>query len=283
MPIIDKRRIRTALTTEPLRRVAGPVHHTVTSAELLIARGVDAMRGGPWVPDVRLRDVTAIIKTFERPRSLRRLLDSLSRRFPEVSIIVADDSREPSRLRGAEVIALPFDSGVSLGRQAALDRVRTRYTWLLDDDFVLYRGTRLDLALEALERHSDLDLVGGPVINLPFLTKNRSDPGSIFPTSAAPRIALGPHVSGLEVCDKVPNFYLARTDRLRLVGWTPELKRVDHADFFTRARGVLATAYCDRFRCLHVKTPFDREYMRHRLECEADNAIISQRYFARER
>src|SRR5690606_3431510 len=106
---------------------------------------------------------------------------------------VADDSREPCRLPGVEVVALPFDSGVSAGRQAALDRVRTRYTWLLDDDFVVYRGTRLDLAFDALERHSDLDLVGGPVINLPLLRKNRSDPAGIFPTLAEPRIPLGPH------------------------------------------------------------------------------------------
>jgi hypothetical protein len=225
-----------------------------------------------------LGSITAVVKAFERPRSLRRLLDGLHRWFPGIHIIVADDSRIPTDITGVEVIRLPFDSGVSVGRQAALDRVRTPYTWLLDDDFVLYRGSRLDLAFQALERYPELDIVGGPVINLPLLLKSRSNPGGIYRTPAAPRVPLGPHRSGLEICDKVPNYYLARTERLKLVGWTPELKRLDHADFFTRARGVLATAYCDEFRCLHIKTPFDRAYMRHRLECDADRRIIASRY-----
>ena len=278
MPLFTKKTIRNALTSEPLRRLVGPVYQALTSAELLVARAVDARYFAPPLGPAELQSITAVIKTFERPRSLERLLDSLAKWFPGIPIIIADDSRSSTPIPGVEVIRLPFDSGVSVGRQAALDRVRTPYTWLLDDDFVLYRGSRLDLAFKALQHHPELDLVGGPVINLPLWLKSRSNPGGIYRTPALPRMWLGPHPSGLEICDKVPNYYLARTERLKLVGWTPELKRLDHADFFTRARGVLVTAYCDEFRCLHLKTPFDREYMRHRLECEADRRIIARRY-----
>jgi glycosyltransferase involved in cell wall biosynthesis len=278
MPLINKKRIKNALTSEPLRRLVGPLYQALTSAELLVARAVDARCFAPPLAPAELQSITAVVKAFERPRSLERLLDSLAKWFPGIHIIVADDSRISTALSGVEVVRLPFDSGVSVGRQAALDRVRTPYTWLLDDDFVLYSGSRLDLAFDALQRHPELDLVGGPVINLPLLRKSRSNPGGIYRTPRAPRVPLGPHRSGLEICDKVPNYYLARTERLKLVGWTPELKRLDHADFFTRARGVLVTAYCDEFRCLHIKTPFDREYMRHRLECDADRRIIARRY-----
>jgi hypothetical protein len=66
---------------------------------------------------------------------------------------------------------------------------------------------------------------------------------------------------------------------LRLVGWDARLKRLDHADFFTRARGVLVTAYDDEFRCLHAQTPFDREYMRCRSDLDADAELLRARYF----
>lgn len=276
--IAPGRWLRGALTSEPLRRFAGPVHEAVTSLELGLARAFLTKAPGPGLSDAELGRVTAIIKTFQRPRSLARLLASLADHYPGLHVVVADDSRSPVSLPGVEVVSLPFDSGVSLGRQAALERVRTEYTWLLDDDFVLYRRSRLELPFRALERHPELDLVGGPVINLPLLEKSRSNPRGVYETGAAPLLPPGPYADGLEICDKVPNYYLARTERLKLVGFTPELKRIDHADFFSRARGVLVTAYCDEFRCLHVKTPFDREYMRHRLDSDADRRILAQRY-----
>lgn len=276
--IVPRRWLRGALKVEPLRRLMSPVYDAVTSLELGVARAFFARAPAPRLTPAELRRVTAVIKTFERPRSLARLLASLAESFPGLHVVVADDSRSPVSLPGVEVVTLPFDSGVSLGRQRALERVRTEYTWLLDDDFVLYRGSRLSLPFRALERYPELDLVGGPVINLPLLQKSRSNPRGIYATGAEPLLPTGPYKDGLEICDKVPNYYLARTERLRLVGFTPELKRIDHADFFSRARGVLVTAYCDEFRCLHVKTPFDREYMRHRLDSAADRLVLAQRY-----
>ncbi len=42
---------------------------------------------------------------------------------------------------------------------------------------------------------------------------------------------------------RVPQFFIAPTERLRLVQWDENLKRVDHNDFFTRAYGVLLTVH----------------------------------------
>ena len=66
-----------------------------------------------------------MIKTFERPAKLKRLVDSIRRLYPGLTIIVVDDSRHPRNLPEVENINLPFDSGVSAGRNAGVKAVGT--------------------------------------------------------------------------------------------------------------------------------------------------------------
>ena len=276
MQIAWKPLLRRALVSTPLRHLAGPVHDALVHAELLTFEVRDRRQPRPLELDVER--VTAIIKTFERPTTVERLVRSARRLWPALRIIVVDDSREPRKIPGVQFVQLPFDSGVSAGRKAALDRVTTEYTWLLDDDFVLYSGSRLEVALNALDAHPEIDLVGGPVIYLPLLRKQRGDPHGIFPTQRRSVIAPGTRLGDLLIRDKVPNFYLARSDRLRLVSWTPELKRVDHADFFTRARGTLVSAFSEDFCVLHAQTPFDAHYESFRRDYQKDSEVLRARY-----
>ena len=203
-----------------------------------------------------LEEVTAVVKTFERPHILRRLLCSVRRWYPALRVIVVDDSRVPTQRRGVETIVMPFNTGISARRQAALDRVETRYFLLLDDDHVFYRHTRLELALSIAERYPETDIMGGDEILLPLHSTSRFSEGAIYATR--PPIYDMPHnIGGLSVRDKVPNFFLAQTERLRLVGWDAELKLLEHNDFFARARGILTTVFNPSFRVLHARTPFD--------------------------
>jgi hypothetical protein len=275
-----KSRVRSLLVETSLRRLSAPLHRELIGLELAAARLRDGLGlGGQAADDPAFRRVTAIVKTFERPVQLQRLLASLRRLFPTVPVIVADDSRVPEQLAGVRMLALPFDVGVSAGRQAALAEVRTEFAWVLDDDFVLYRRTRLARVLATLDEQPQLDIVGGPVVNLPLGIKQTGALSPIYPTRATPILPLGSQMGGAVVRDKVLNFFVGRSERLRLVGWDPALKRLDHADFFTRARGVLVTAYDDEFRCLHAQTPFAVEYMRQRMDLDADAAVLQERYF----
>lgn len=265
-----------------LARISAPVHRELTRLELAVTRCVDALGANtPGLNEEVRGSVTAIVKTFERREQLLRLLESLRRLFPNVPVIVADDSRQPAQHPGVRTLALPFDVGVSAGRQAALAAVNTEYTWVLDDDFVLYRASRLGRVLATLNQQPRLDIIGGPVINVPLVIKQSGAGSPIYYTEAEPLLPLGSRVGNLVVRDKVLNFFVGRTERLRLVGWDPALKRLDHADFFTRARGVLVTAYDDQFRCLHAQTPFAREYMRHRMALDEDAALLHARYFSK--
>ena len=105
--------------------------------------------------------LTAIIKTFERPETLKRLLSSIKRTYPKMQVIVADDSKIPLYYEGVETLILPYDSGVSLGRQRALEAVKTPYVLLLDDDFIFYHDTKLEAAMQKMEQNLQIDIMGG--------------------------------------------------------------------------------------------------------------------------
>lgn len=251
----------------------------MVAAELRALGYWDRLSRPTAAPGELLAEVTAIVKTFERPRLLARLIASLKQYFPALSIIVADDSRCPNELAGVRTLRLDYDVGVSAGRQAALEQVQTPLTWVLDDDFVAYRGTDLARVARTLRDHAALDLIGGRVIDLPLGTPRGSAQDAVYPTDRQPLVALGTRFGSAIVCDKVPNFFVARTERLRRVGWDSRLKRVEHGDFFTRARGVLVTAFDERFSCLHAQAPFDAAYMSKREDYAADEALLLARHF----
>jgi Glycosyl transferase family 2 len=261
----------------PLRPLAAPLHALAIRAELAVARGVPAI-----APDRSLDEsLTIVVKTFERPHIVRRFVASVRRGYPSLPIIVVDDSRSPVQLPGVETITLPFDSGVSAGRQAGLERVRTPFVMVADDDFVFLRSTALAPALARLAGNPQIDIVGGQLIDLPQLRFREPPLGQIFATRAEPLVPIGSTIDGLIVCDKVANFYLARTERLRLVGWDAALRRIDHADFFTRALGVLVTVFDRELRALHAQTPFDAAYMKHRLDVAHDQVLLAARWGVR--
>src|SRR5512146_1925795 len=204
-----KQRLRQLLTQGPLRALAAPAFDLGVASEVLVAERLERR-----APDTSLDgELTVLIKTFERPHTLARLVKSIRRRYPTLTVIVVDDSRHPEPLPSVETIVLPFDSGVSAGRQAGLDRVTTPYVLVLDDDFVFYRGTHLAPAVWRIAQQPAIDILGGQLIDLPLLRRRQPPIGQIFPTRAQPLVAIGSTIDGLPVCDKVANFYIARTDR----------------------------------------------------------------------
>ncbi len=260
-----RRRILEHATRGRLRPVLRPIHEGTVELLLGFERALDAC--APRPTHAALSDLTAVIKTFERPRLLGRLLASIRRSYPTLDVVVVDDSRTPRDYEGARTVKLPYDSGVSAGRAAGLAAVCTPYVVQLDDDFVFFRRTHLGAALSILERHADVDLISGRVIDLPLY---RVPPG-------ATRELRG-HVAGLPSYVFAPNFFVARTERVREVGFDPALKRLDHSDFFRRAEGVLTKVFDARLQVLHAPTPFDAAYMDKRLDIARDSALLQLKW-----
>lgn len=270
-------RITHLLVDSPIRPVVRPIYNTVIHLELAMQRQLDRLT--PAIKDSSSLDsLTAVVKTFERPAVLARLLESIRRRYPSLHVIVVDDSLHPVPVEGVEYITLPYDSGVSLGRSVGLQHVQTPYALILDDDFILYRHTQLHTALHIMEQHSRIDILGGSVVNLPFFYVSDYSKFSKVLIAAKHGLEGDYHIGGLPIYVKVPNFFIARTERLRLVDWDPALKRLDHAVFFRRAYNILTTVFFPTMKCLHAQSRFDRHYMAKRSDVTQD-VLESQRYF----
>lgn len=116
----------------------------------------------------RMRDVTAGIKAFLRQDELRSAIRALSE-VDVAEVIVADDSGMPDERRklyqeldqevALRVLELPFDCGVSYGRNRIAEACRTDYLLLLDDDHVVFPN--IELLREAIELRPDLGGVSG--------------------------------------------------------------------------------------------------------------------------
>jgi GT2 family glycosyltransferase len=188
--------------------------------------------------------VTAIVKTFERPRSLDRLVRSLRRYYPQLRVIVGDDSVTAFPRTDVDYVRLPVDIGVAAGRNALLELVETPYFLSLDDDLAFTSQTRLELLLETLERH-DAALVAGDLIHceqkFPLWVRRRREVYHGIIRREGDSLQLIPgHASSIGeafTCDLAPQFFLARTELIReLGGWFAPLKWGDHQELFLRLK-----------------------------------------------
>ncbi|GAG84015.1 unnamed protein product, partial [marine sediment metagenome] len=107
------------------------------------------------------RKVTAIIKTFERPKVLDRLIRSIRRFYPDLAMIVADDSFRAKSRHDVETLRLNPDVGLSSGRNALLNCVKTPYFILLDDDLEFTAETNIERLLTIVESEADIALAAG--------------------------------------------------------------------------------------------------------------------------
>ncbi|XP_042555069.1 beta-1,4 N-acetylgalactosaminyltransferase 1 [Dipodomys spectabilis] len=198
--------------------------------------------------------VTIATKTFLRYDRLRALIASIRRFYPTVTVVIADDSDKPERVSGPHVehYLMPFGKGWFAGRNLAVSQVTTKYVLWVDDDFIFTARTRLERLVDVLER-TPLDLVGGAVREISgFATTYRQllsvEPGAPGLGNCF-RQKRGFHhelvgFPGCVVTDGVVNFFLARTDKVREVGFDPRLSRVAHLEFFLDGLGSLRVGSC---------------------------------------
>ncbi|MCT1459815.1 glycosyltransferase [Aestuariimicrobium sp. p3-SID1156] len=257
-----------------------PLHRALTSTMLFGVGAVDAWRHRGEQPDARLaQEVTIAVKTFERPEAVKRFVRSARRVF-DGRIVVADDSREPWRTSepGVEVVELPFNSGVTRGRNAALERVETPYVIVADDDLVFTHGTDWVRALDYLERNPEVDAVAPILVEVPRWYTIIFDDDQLFAKRKDPLREPGEVIDGLPVRLKTPQVYLARTESIRRIGWDEQIRMLDHKDFFSRASGELVFVQDEAIMVFHARTPWNREYNRHRNDVEADRRYLQRKW-----
>lgn len=194
--------------------------------------------------------VTLLIKTFERPSCLNRLLGSIRIFYPTIKIIIVDDSKNINKINdeNSYYIHTSFDTGASYCRNLGLSFVKTPFVVTLDDDFVFTEKTKLNVWLEILE-NSNIDLISGNVGNaryeacfrtenniLEFIKKNRG------------------FECRLPLYDIVLQFWCARVQKIKeFGGWDDQFLTVDHLPFFLCAFNKIKISYCNEVSVDHYQ------------------------------
>lgn len=206
---------------------------------------------GPSTDDAAAQRVTFIVKTFNRPRTIEHTVSRLRASFPAEPALVIDDSddlhlADLAAHRVAHVV-IPYDAGLSRGRNLGVQLASTEFVLLHDDD--QFPADDLDLAgpLDLLDTHADLDAVGGWEDETPHVRDNLVHrPDGVLDQHR--------HRSWHSVASdgrEVPVFHMVQNQvvwRRRLfdgddaIRWTDRLKVGEHVDFFFRYRNRLRVA-----------------------------------------
>lgn len=223
-------------------------------------------------------NVTVVIKTFLRPNIARRCVKSLRQVFGG-KIIVVDDSPTPINFNDpkVEVLPLPFNSGLSIGRNAGVKASQTPYTLITDDDAVFTCASDLSKAYSFLEAHPEVDGIALTLIKLPRMNAGDIYAEWLYP-GALPLIKpVGEPIDGYPVVAVPVNLFLARTDSLRHIPWDERLKIFEHRDYFSAAAGKLLFVQSD-IPAYHVRTPWNKKYMKFRNETQPYMEYCSQKW-----
>ncbi len=233
------------------------------------------------------RDVTVLVKTFQRPDALRRLVASIRRFYPRIAVLVVDDSEEPLEPVPEGITRyrhLPFNSlGVSAGRNFGLRQVETAYVLVCDDDMVFGHRTDLAKMLHALVT-TRFDVVSCMWMDHePWRSIRRGYrryEGTLEITDGVLVHRLGATrgtIDGLPVFDIVHQFFVASTQVLGPDPWDARLKVAgEHVELFLSLadRGLLCTRLPDVVVYHYPELP--PEYHRFRADTASDVELARQ-------
>lgn len=184
--------------------------------------------------------------------------------YPDAHILIGDDSETTCKdffekhFPGADlkVFELPKDCGLSYGRNYLLDRVKTDYFTLCDDDFLFDEKTDLESGLQLLKQNQ-LDIIGGYFRNSSVVYKasdyikvivqdvfNLEKPYNHIGTlelDVGDRVLYANHTTSefpdFTLTDITHNFFIGRTKVIRENNrWDDELKLHEHTAFFLKCK-----------------------------------------------
>lgn len=257
------------------RRVTGYVTAAIDTAERKQDLRDRVFRPLPEpVPVATVQDVIdqcqVVVKSFRRFDCLRRFLDSLWQFYPGIEVLIADDSLNHGesypqfvhRIQDNPLVTwiqLPFDSGLSYGRNQCVNIASKPYIVLCDDDYLITENTRIERMLSVLQESPAISLVAGMIeedrrvrnwVGTYMIANN-----SLRVSRLKEKFRTAGGVSYRRT-DVAWNFFVARTESLKRIPWDNELKiAAEHVDFFiSRFRAGEKSAYTPESCVRHLKT-----------------------------
>jgi glycosyltransferase involved in cell wall biosynthesis len=229
-------------------------------------------------------DITLVTKTFERPGAILNLLTTFRKFYPDIRVIVVDDSRTTGEYRldvgafpGVDYIRTPFDIGVSAGRNLAIKHVKTPYLFLCDDDHMFTQHTDLNLLKDALEM-SGVDI-------LACRAEDGSDCACFAHNEDGVHLVAANHGSSRTIhgvvvrYDVVPQRFLAKTKIFEFCQWDEELKiGGEHWAFFYDHKELLNVGFLENVIIRHIHTDYNNDfYNQHRHRDPAYQMVWNQK------
>ncbi len=194
--------------------------------------------------------ITAVINNFLRPEKFTRCRQTLNVYFPHIQVIEVSDEN------------------LSRARNEGLAKVTTPYVLFGDDDFVYTRRTNLGALLTLMEI---ADIAGGKVADLTY-TGNFRPVGRMMNYESITHDYSSYKDVYYQRADFIPNFFLAKTDVVRKIGWDEQL-RIDyeHIDFFLMAlKAGVEVVFSPDVLVEHPKNvPDSAEYIKHRTDAQS--------------
>jgi len=168
--------------------------------------------------------------------------------YPEMKIKVGENGhytdekkKKIESYKNTKYYELPFDSGVCVGRNTLIKKVRTKYVLVGDDDFLYNEDAKVQEMIEFLEANPEYDLIGGRIFQNNkvcdyqgfFEFKDKSL--TIKPLNVDEHEYKVCESSKLRYadCDLTFNFFVARVNSVKDVLWDEKIKvAYEHASFF---------------------------------------------------
>lgn len=222
------------------------------------------------------KNVTICIKTIYRSKLLETNLSEIRRHLPKIKIIVADDSDDEYKLKNKEVISkfenieyldLPYDSGLSYGRNKAVEKVNTKYTIIMDDSRTITNVDKIFELAKYLDSNDEYSLICGNVLErgningkytFLFRVNDKAKVKNSIKNNDKVEIKIQhKKIADLEVIDDDlelyqthvgVNCFIAKTPILKKYKWDNKLKLVEHKHFFLKLYlNNVNVLYCDNF------------------------------------
>jgi hypothetical protein len=192
-----------------------------------------------------LSDITIVIPTFHRRGYLRACLDGIKANLPECPVRIAQDDGGDCTLEVSDYetyywAKLPYDSGLTAKRNAAVRLVETKYTLMGCDDFDFTDPEAregIELMVKILDDFDDIDVVAGRVNNRPYEGLLEHVPGECIREYPIDDFILPFMLTESLVMWKIDiaaNYFLARTSVLRRFPWDEDIRPIggEHVDWF---------------------------------------------------
>ena len=143
----------------------------------------------------------------------------------------------------------------------------------LDDDMLLTPNTNIHEELRFLKEHPEVDLVA--VMADHKQPKEYALNFSKIKMKKKLIIPAGTMIDGKEVVYKAPNCFIARTEKIRLIGYDENIRINEHHEFFYRAAGKMVCVLDPEAYIMHCHNLFEKkEYDKFRYDTRGDNQYV---------